>query len=76
MNLKTTYLGLQLEHPVMAGASPLGADLDAVRALEDAGAAAISILTEPEYFSGEPSYLTAARAALPGEKIFLLLKTI
>ncbi|HLO65781.1 MAG TPA: dihydroorotate dehydrogenase-like protein [Holophaga sp.] len=41
MNLKTTYLGLQLEHPVMAGASPLGADMDAVRRLEDAGAAAI-----------------------------------
>ena len=43
MNLKTTSLGLQLEHPVMAGASPLGADLDAVRRLEDAGAAAITL---------------------------------
>jgi len=41
MNLKTTYLGLELEHPVIAGASPLGADLDAVRGLEDGGAAAI-----------------------------------
>jgi len=43
MNMKTTYLGLQLDHPVMAGASPLGADLDAVRRLEDAGAAAITL---------------------------------
>ncbi len=41
MDLSTTYLGLKLAHPLMAGASPLSADLDAVRRLEDAGAAAI-----------------------------------
>lgn len=37
----TTYMGLRLAHPFMAGASPLSATLDGVRALEDAGAAAI-----------------------------------
>jgi len=31
----------------------------------DAGAAAISILTEPEFFGGEPSFLAAARHARP-----------
>jgi len=41
MNLSTTYLGLKLAHPLMPGASPLATDLDAVRQLEDAGAAAI-----------------------------------
>lgn len=41
MNLTTTYLGLTLPHPLMPGASPLAHDLDAVRRLEDAGAAAI-----------------------------------
>ncbi len=41
MDLSTTYLGLNLAHPLMVGASPLVDDLDAVKRLEDAGAAAI-----------------------------------
>ena len=41
MDLSTTYLGFELPHPLMPGASPLVDDLDAVRQLEDAGAAAI-----------------------------------
>jgi dihydroorotate dehydrogenase (fumarate) len=41
MDLSTTYLGLKLPHPLMPGASPLADDLDMVRRLEDAGAAAI-----------------------------------
>ena len=43
MNMKTKYLGLELEHPFIAGASPLTGDLDMVRRLEDAGAAAITM---------------------------------
>ena len=41
MDLRTTYLGLDLPHPLMPGASPLADDLDTVRRLEDEGAAAI-----------------------------------
>ena len=41
MDLSTTWLGLELPHPLMPGASPLVDDLDVVRRLEDAGAAAI-----------------------------------
>ena len=41
MNLKTYYLGLELAHPFMPGASPLADTLDAVCQLEDAGASAI-----------------------------------
>ncbi len=41
MNLETTYLGLKLKNPLMPGASPLVDNLDNVRRLEDAGAAAI-----------------------------------
>jgi dihydroorotate dehydrogenase (fumarate) len=41
MDLTTTYLGLELAHPLVPGASPLADDLDTVRRLEDAGASAI-----------------------------------
>jgi dihydroorotate dehydrogenase (fumarate) len=41
VDLTTTYLGLPLTSPFMAGASPLGDHLDTVRRLEDAGCAAI-----------------------------------
>jgi dihydroorotate dehydrogenase (fumarate) len=41
MDLSTKYLGLELPHPFMPGASPLVDDLDTVRRLEDAGASAI-----------------------------------
>jgi dihydroorotate dehydrogenase (fumarate) len=43
MELKTQYLGLELPHPIIAGASPLPDDLDKVRALEDGGIAAITM---------------------------------
>ncbi len=64
MNLKTNYLGLELSHPLMPGASPLSADRDAVRRLEDAGASAIVL---PSLFeeqidsdeSGSARYLDA-----------------
>ena len=41
MDMSTRYLGFDLPHPLMPGASPLVDSLDTVRRLEDAGAAAI-----------------------------------
>lgn len=41
MDLTTSYLGLELAHPFMPGASPLADDLGSVRLLEDSGASAI-----------------------------------
>jgi dihydroorotate dehydrogenase (fumarate) len=38
MDLSTTYMGFELPHPLIPGASPLVDDLDTVRRLEDAGA--------------------------------------
>ncbi|HTY35096.1 dihydroorotate dehydrogenase-like protein, partial [Mycobacterium sp.] len=40
-DLGTRYLGLELKHPIVASASPLSSDLDGIRRLADAGAAAI-----------------------------------
>lgn len=39
--LQTTYLGLTLKNPLVVSASPFSKNLDTVRKLEDAGAAAI-----------------------------------
>ncbi len=41
MDLSTCYLGFKLRHPIIASASPLTSTLDGIRALEDAGAAAV-----------------------------------
>lgn len=41
MNLKTTYMGLELKSPLVASASPLMKDLDNIKQMEDAGAAAV-----------------------------------
>lgn len=41
MDISTTYLGFKLPHPLISGAGPMADDLDTVRRLEDAGAAAI-----------------------------------
>lgn len=41
MDLSTTYMGLKLKNPIVPSASPLSQSVDTVKALEDAGAAAI-----------------------------------
>ncbi len=41
MSLETRYLGLSLKNPLVASAAPVNAQLDHLRRLEDAGAAAV-----------------------------------
>ncbi|HXQ71434.1 MAG TPA: dihydroorotate dehydrogenase-like protein [Pyrinomonadaceae bacterium] len=41
MNLTTNYMGISLRNPLIAGSSPLTDNLDTVKQLEDAGAAAL-----------------------------------
>lgn len=41
MDLRTTYMGIELQHPIVASASPLSGTIENIKRLEDAGAAAI-----------------------------------
>ena len=43
MDLSVEYLGLKLAHPLLPGASPLADEVGTARALEDAGAPAITL---------------------------------
>jgi len=45
MDLTTRYMGLQLANPLVASASPLAEHLDAIRQLEDSGAAAVVLFS-------------------------------
>ncbi len=53
MQLQTTYMGLKLENPIMAGACPLTKNLDRVKEMEEAGIAGIVL---PSLFEEEISY--------------------
>jgi dihydroorotate dehydrogenase (fumarate) len=44
-DLSTTYLGLPLQHPIVASAGPISQSLDGIRRLEDGGAAAIVLFS-------------------------------
>jgi len=60
MDTSTSYLGLTLPHPFMAGASPMGYRLDAIKRLEDAGCAAIVLHS---LFEEQISLATQGRVA-------------
>jgi len=45
MDLRTTYMGMELQHPIVASASPLSGSVASIRRLEDAGAAAVVLFS-------------------------------
>ncbi|HKI01127.1 MAG TPA: dihydroorotate dehydrogenase-like protein [Thermoanaerobaculia bacterium] len=67
MDLSTTYLGFRLPHPFMPGVSPLVDDLDMVRRLEDAGAAAIVMHSLFEEQISREQVAVARYLDVPGE---------
>ena len=58
MTLASSMLGLRIAHPFVAGASPLGRDLDTIRRLEDGGAAAIVL---PSLFEEQVTFAVEGR---------------
>ena len=60
MDTATSYLGLKLPHPFIAGASPIGYSLDTIKRLEDAGCAAIVLHS---LFEEQISLATEGRVA-------------
>jgi dihydroorotate dehydrogenase (fumarate) len=84
MDLRTTYLGMTLPHPLVVGASPLSDDLDGIRRLEDAGAAAIVLrslfeeqiareqLAEHEHLDSHAESFAEAASYFPSPHAFAL----
>ncbi len=56
MNLTTNYLGLLLKNPIVVSSSPLSHNIDSIRRLEDAGAAAVVMYSLFEEQIGFDSY--------------------
>ena len=84
MDLSTTYLGFQLPHPIVPGASPLADEIDTVRALEDAGAPALVLrslfeeqITDEEMaehfqLDGTSDFFAEAASFFPHPEAFVL----
>ena len=56
MNLTTNYLGMNLKNPIVASSSPLSHNVESIRRLEDAGAAAVVMYSLFEEQIGFDSY--------------------
>lgn len=74
VDLSTRYLGLELANPIVPSASPLGRDLETLRQLEEAGAAAVvlpSLFEEQiEHDSVETQRLASFESESFGEATF------
>ncbi|MFZ4790994.1 MAG: dihydroorotate dehydrogenase-like protein [Candidatus Competibacteraceae bacterium] len=45
MDLRTTYMGMELKHPIVASSSPLSGSVANIKRLEDAGASAVVLFS-------------------------------
>src|SRR4030042_491703 len=65
IDLSTTYMGIPLKNPIVPSASPLGAELDAIKRMADSGAAAVTL---PSLFEerGEFPIIASLNGISPG----------
>ena len=71
MDLSTEYMGLRLKNPIVPSSSPLSHGVDAIRRLEDAGAAAV-VMYSLFFNSGyTPSKKPGRRFDIPAKWILL-----
>lgn len=71
-DLTTHWLGLELPHPLIPGASPLADDLDGVRRLQDAGAPVItlrSLVATPFGIADETCWLDQGAVGSPSRSM-------
>lgn len=79
MNLKTTYMGLNLKNPVIVASSPVSQHLDDLRKAADAGAAAavmFSLFAEQLGTNGEALYLPDAYVCAPDAYLNLVQRAV
>ncbi len=68
MDLRTTYMGLELKNPLVASSSPISRTLDGIKRLEDSSAAAIVL---PSLFEEHCQSGTAAAEGAFGPEAYL-----
>ena len=79
MNLKTTYMGLELKNPIIVASSPISQNLDGLRRAADAGAAAavmFSLFAEQLGTGAETPYLPDVYACAPDDYLNLTRKAV
>ncbi len=79
VNLKTTYMGLNLKNPIIVASSPVSQNLDDLRRAADAGAAAVvmfSLFAEQLGSLGETPYLPDVYVCDPDAYLNLIQKAV
>ncbi len=79
MNLKTTYMGLELKNPIIVASSPMSQNIDSIRRTADAGAAAVvmfSLFTEQLGTGSETPYLPEVYVCSPDAYLNLVRRAV